>query len=183
MPLHLAMQCRDKSLFICFMMPEDWIKQSYCDILSCNDAIWMLLSLLFANKLSLLYWVCRINTFSYRTDMCVNYIRLLPVLSVVLQWFVHVCVCAFMFACMYLNCKRNLVHSNSCLMMCSVCKDQLACGVLSAWVLIASQLSLVMMPSTLSRHEATDDTANIHTLKTLFTIAHSACVKHWIYLI
>lgn len=101
--------------------------------------------------------------------------------ALLLQWLVHECVCGFMFACTYLNCQINLVYSKSCLMKCSVCKDQLELGVPSAWVLIASQLSLVMMPSTLSRHEATDDTANIHTLKHTLTTAYSV-FKTWIYL-
>ncbi|XP_069004737.1 adhesion G protein-coupled receptor E1-like [Embiotoca jacksoni] len=43
--------------------------------------------------------------------------------------------------------------------------DQLELCVLSARVLITSQLNLVKLPSTLSRHEAADDTANNHTLK------------------
>lgn len=107
---------------------------------------------------------------------------LLPALLLMCMVGASVCVCGFMFACTYLNCQINLVYSKSCLMKCSVCKDQLELGVPSAWVLIASQSSLVMMPSTLSRHEATDDTANIHTLKSTLTTTYSVFVKTWIYL-
>lgn len=69
----------------------------------------------------------------------------------------------------------NFKHSNPCLIMCTFCKDQLELCVLSAWVLIASHLSLVTMLSTLSRHEATDDTANTLTPKTLLTTMYSDC--------
>lgn len=96
-------------------------------------------------------------------------------LSVALQQFLCVCVCVVCsHACVWIE---TWCIQIPCLMMC---KDQLELCVLSAWVLIGSQLGLVMMPWTLSRHEATDDTVSIHTLKTRFTTTYPECPKHWI---
>lgn len=58
--------------------------------------------------------------------------------------------------------NRNVVYSYLYLMM-HLWKDQLEQCPPSAWVLIKSQLSLVMLPSLLSKHEAADDTANSGT--------------------